>query len=305
MNCMRFLDEKGLTARELEKRARTKTNLNGMERWGYVSIRPDENDRRPKPPRSSWLIRPTTAGKGAQAIWQPLFAVIEDRWKKRFGETEMERLRGSLLGILGRMDLELPNCLPILGYGLRNSVEKKKSKGGHEDASGLPLLSLVSKVLLAFATEFESQAEVSIAITANVLRQVGDEGIRVRDLPQLAGVSKEAIAVAVSYLAKRGYAAVKPEAPGSRTKVLALSAKGREVRKTHLQRLTTVEEGWQARFGADVIDALRRSLEGVVGAGLFQGMEPYPDGWRAWVPRPETLPQYPMVLHRGGYPDGS
>ena len=35
------------------------------------------------------------------------------------------------------------------------------------------------------------------------------------------------------------------------------------------------------------------------------GLEPYPDNWRAQVRRPETLPHYPMVLHRGGYPDGS
>jgi hypothetical protein len=34
-------------------------------------------------------------------------------------------------------------------------------------------------------------------------------------------------------------------------------------------------------------------------------MQPYPDGWRASVRAPATLPQYPMVLHRGGYPDGS
>ena len=38
---------------------------------------------------------------------------------------------------------------------------------------------------------------------------------------------------------------------------------------------------------------------------LFQGLEPYPDNWRASVRRPVTLPYYPMVLHRGGYPDGS
>ena len=33
--------------------------------------------------------------------------------------------------------------------------------------------------------------------------------------------------------------------------------------------------------------------------------EPYPDNWRASVRRPATLPHFPMVLHRGGYPDGS
>ena len=38
---------------------------------------------------------------------------------------------------------------------------------------------------------------------------------------------------------------------------------------------------------------------------LFRGLEPYPDGWRAKVRKPDTLPHYPMVLHRGGFPDGS
>jgi hypothetical protein len=37
----------------------------------------------------------------------------------------------------------------------------------------------------------------------------------------------------------------------------------------------------------------------------MRGLEPYPDGWRAKVRRLEVLPYYPMVLHRGGYPDGS
>ncbi|MGA2826507.1 MAG: hypothetical protein ABSF03_10325 [Streptosporangiaceae bacterium] len=34
-------------------------------------------------------------------------------------------------------------------------------------------------------------------------------------------------------------------------------------------------------------------------------LEPYPGNWRADVRAPRTLPHYPMVLHRGGYPDGS
>jgi len=52
--------------------------------------------------------------------------------------------------------------------------------------------------------------------------------------------------------------------------------------------------------------ALRKSLEPLVGqttahsSPLFQGLEPFPKGWRASVPRPRTLPHYPMVLHRGG-----
>jgi hypothetical protein len=57
-----------------------------------------------------------------------------------------------------------------------------------------------------------------------------------------------------------------------------------------------------------VTAALRTSLEPLAAGQpppLFGGLEPYPDNWRASVRRPDVLPRFPMVLHRGGYPDGS
>jgi hypothetical protein len=72
-----------------------------------------------------------------------------------------------------------------------------------------------------------------------------------------------------------------------------------------------IEERWQARFGKDPIRNLRESLGRLVSSPttqlspLFKGLEPYPDGWRTSVRKPDTLPHYPMVLHRGGFPDGS
>jgi hypothetical protein len=36
---------------------------------------------------------------------------------------------------------------------------------------------------------------------------------------------------------------------------------------------------------------------------IFGGLEPHPDGWRAAVRKPNTLPHYPMVLHcMAGFP---
>ncbi|MGB7741631.1 MAG: hypothetical protein WBL41_02645 [Terracidiphilus sp.] len=50
----------------------------------------------------------------------------------------------------------------------------------------------------------------------------------------------------------------------------------------------------------------RGATPGSVGASpLLQGLHPYPDNWRASLPMPEVLPHFPMVLHRGGFPDGS
>jgi hypothetical protein len=83
--CMRFVGEDGITVAELTRRARTGTNLPGMLRWKYISVEPDPADPRPKP---------------------------------RFGEDTVAGLRDSLQAIAAKLDPALPDCLPILGYGL-------------------------------------------------------------------------------------------------------------------------------------------------------------------------------------------
>jgi hypothetical protein len=39
--CLRFVGDHGITAGELTGRARTGTNLAGMQRWGYITVAPD------------------------------------------------------------------------------------------------------------------------------------------------------------------------------------------------------------------------------------------------------------------------
>jgi hypothetical protein len=63
---------------------------------------------------------------------------------------------------------------------------------------------------------------------------------------------------------------------------------------------------------------LRKAVAGVLDqrAQVSEGLRPYLDGWRArkkYVEQTNAviadptgrLPHYPMVLHRGGWPDGS
>ncbi len=165
-------------------------------------------------------------------------------------------------------------------------------------------------MLLAFAIEFEGESEISLAIGANVLRVLDEQGVRVRDLPQLSGVSKEAISMAMGVLGKKGLV-VEADPAASRVKVARLTGTGVEAQDAYRRLLAKIEERWRERFGEDEIRELRAALEVLVGepgatvSPLFRGLEPYPDGWRASVRRPDVLPHYPMVLHRGGYPDGS
>lgn len=142
-------------------------------------------------------------------------------------------------------------------------------------------------------------------------RVIDDAGVRVRDLQRRAGVSKEAIKMATGILAKRGFIVIDPDPAAARTKLVRPTPRGQAARAAYLQRIGAVEERWRERFGEDNIRKLRESLERLVvdgtsqGSPLFLGLKPNPDGWRASVPKPETLPHFPMVLHRGGYPDGS
>ena len=126
--------------------------------------------------------------------------------------------------------------------------------------------------------------------------------MRVRDLPLLTGVSKESINMAMGILQKKGISVVEPDPAGSRTKLARVTPKGRTAQEAYRRRLSVIEERWQGRFGKDSIRTLQELLEPLA---REPRPEPYPDGWRARVPKPTTLPHYPMVLHRGGFPDGS
>ena len=71
-NCMRYVTGEPITVGDLEARARTGTNLDGMRRWGYITIdgtaRKVHNGR----PGPGAVLRATAAGLRAREIWRPL-----------------------------------------------------------------------------------------------------------------------------------------------------------------------------------------------------------------------------------------
>jgi DNA-binding MarR family transcriptional regulator len=333
-NCMRFVGAEGISVRKLEELARTKTNVHGMHRWGYVAV----DDARG--PRSQWLLRATPNGRRADETWRALLPEMESRWEQRLGAAAAEALRQALRAIASRLEPGLPDCMPILHHGLWSKPEKPPRKIAEVRAGAVPTLpgqaintvprssldktrtsciggsgwngtgvesnslpALLSRILLAFAIDFESESNVSLAICANVLRLSGEEELRVQGLPRLAGISKEAVAMALGFLEKRGYAAVTAASPGARTKALVLTPKGRRAREEYQRLRADIEDRWGKRFSA-AVTRLRNSLEQME-SSLLACLKPYPDGWRASLPPIEVLPEFPMVLHRGGFPDGS
>jgi DNA-binding MarR family transcriptional regulator len=315
-NAMQYIDDDGISVREFHLRAGARKDDTRMllarlsTWWGYVHVEMAPGVAAHGPDS---IVRPTSAGREARRIWRELFATIENRWCERFGTEAIARLRAALENFVDAVGDDLPDYLPILGYGLASGGrEGERGRSASPPARGersrLPLSALLSKVLLTFALAFEEESDVSLAICANVLRVVDDDVVLVRELPRRAGVSKEAIEMGTGYLVRHGYATLEKQAAPSRAKALVLTPEGRRARAEYRRLMVTLEERWVARFGAEPIRELRASLEAVTGSDgtpLLAGLEPPPGGWRAELPRAETLPHFPMVLHRGGFPDGS
>ena len=313
-NFMQFIDGEGVLLSEVEGLARI-TNLSGLKRWGYITVGPAPEEGGTKPPRADLVVRPTRAGRRAQEILRPLAAEIEQRWVQRFGEDQIRGLRGHLASLVDRFDIELPPYLPVVSIHMFAGIERLNGRvpkvPGAGPGSPPDLSVLLAKVLLMFTIDFEAQSNLSLPTSANALRVLDDKGVRVRDLPRLTGVSKQAMAMSVGLLQRLGCVVIEPDPTASRGKVVRLTGKGGKAQDKYRRILSDTEQQWQVRFGEETIAKLRASLGPLVGEGtalhspLFEGLQPYPGGWRASVRGPETLPHYPMVLHRGGYPDGS
>jgi hypothetical protein len=327
-NFLRFVGD-GVTVGALPAaaglpKARVLSNLGGMERWRYVFVGPAPADRPSAEKRDGWgsgralvgdwVVRPTQAGRTTQEIRPALFGEIEKRWDRRFGESAVDGLRCSLQAVVGRLEVDLPEYVPIVA-----STDGMAAGFAPRPRSGAPapshLNAVLAHVLLAYTLDFEDRSELSLALSANFVRVLGDDQTHVRDIPARAGVSKEGTAMALGYLTKNGYAAV--EGSTAATGQARLTAKGRKVQEQLPSVHADVEAAWAERFGAGEIRRLRASLGAVLEHGdLGEGLRPHEDGWRASKPyrartdalleHPrETLPHYPLVLHRGGWPDGS
>jgi DNA-binding MarR family transcriptional regulator len=319
-NFMQFVGGDGVPLHEVDDLARI-TNLAGLQRWGYITLGPHPADG-PPPPRGDWIVRPTRAGRRAQEMWEPLAGIIEDRWRARFGGPAIATMRDALQAPATQLGAGLPRYLPVVKNQMFADIAHLRPRPPAGEGSSADLSVLLSQVLLAFTLDFEHESAVSLAIGANALRVLTAEGVRVRELPYLTGVSKEALSMAAGILTRRSCAVVGPDPAASRGKLIRLTPRGRSAQDEYIRLLDVVEQRWRARFGPGTIDTLRRSLLSVTGQHdggrprLAQGLQPYPDGWRARGPylRPTTavlndpgaaLPHYPMVLHRGGWPDGS
>jgi hypothetical protein len=298
-NGLRFIVDDGVTVDELRSLARAACNLGGLERWGWITVGEVSNKRREgygshRGIKGDTALRPTRAGAYARRAWPRIVAGIEERWRTRFGTDVIDALRAALTEVVVSMPWSPPEVHPSNGF--RTHVVEGDAAGAE-----VPFVALLGQVLTAFTLEEERNAEVSLPLGANVLRVIDADVVRIRDLPALSGVSKEAIAMAMSYLQRRAFASAEPE------RRIRLTASGLDALDGYRSRASQTNRD-DLRAALEAIVAQRDSLaEGLVPPeGCWRGLPPYLAQTKRLLADPtKTLPWQPMVLHRGGWPDGS
>jgi DNA-binding MarR family transcriptional regulator len=314
-NLLRFVVE-GITVREFVAavglpKSQGLSRLGGVERWRYVSVGPGSGEKRAgygsaRGTKDDWLVRFTPAGLRAAEIWPTLPAEIEARWRKRFAAGEVDALVEALRAVDERIDTRLPEFLPVVSstHAMALELPTVETRRASRDLS---LVTLLAHALLEYTVDFEERSALSLPLSANVFRVLDETGVPVRELPALTGVSKEAVEVSLTSLEKTDDVVLEGAPASKRT--IRLTPAGAELLEEQRRLHVRLEKRWDA--------GLRGSLERILShPDLSAGLQPYPGGWRASTPYVQQteaviadprghLPQYPMVLHRGGWPDGS
>ena len=316
-NFIRFIEDGGTPVHELQALAclsepTIKSRLHHLEWWRYLTFAPHPDETRAKPRYRDLLVHLTPGGERSRDEWKPLNALVDKRWRTRFGKDTADALRASLAAIVSAGDERWPDYLPVADYpdGMRATlvVPDEAPPRRRTAVDKLDLSALLSRALLALTLDYESRSDVSLTISADVLRVIGSSGTSMRDLPARGGVAKEGVTVAVKFLTKKGLVTVATD----KTKTVRLTAAGEDALDEYRSGMARIEKSWSKTFGAGTVRTLLKSLERL---DLAKGIDPKPGMWRTVKPYAAqteaiqrdaraALPHHPMILHRGGYPDG-
>ncbi len=284
LNMLRFLaagpvSVRTLAAHGLTGEAHATAGLGCLERWGVIVLQPG---KRPgfgsgRGIRADWPVRLTASGETAVKIWPGLIQEIDRRWSKRFGE-DAAKLHRSLQAIEQQLDLELPQGLPVALLKLPRFGPRKSPV-----EEGLPLPVLLSRVLLAFALDFERESQAPISLSANAIRILGDEPVPEAEIPKRTGCSDETAGLGWQH---KPYIVVERDPARGRGKFVRLSERGIKAQEEYYSLTREIENTWKKRFRSAVKE-LGESLTSVLKSGeLSDGLKPPPGTTRAGAQTP-------------------
>ena len=247
-NVLQHLNEEWVDQRDLPRLARLSKRalppvLKPLERSGHIAV-------------ESKRIRLTPLGRAASESWRRLLADAELGWRRRFGAAHITSLRRALEHLVSKFDLLHPDFPTQYGpadpriNGGPGQDWKPVPRAAVMTSTRQPLTSLLSQALVEVTMEYDGRAG-PLQFAANVLRFVPDKGIAVSELPDTYWLPT---------MIRHKF--VRPSAD---EQTVRLTAGSKKLRDAYLQTLVVIEDGWRGRYGKEVVDELRSTLDAIVG----------------------------------------
>jgi DNA-binding MarR family transcriptional regulator len=98
----------------------------------------------------------------------------------------------------------------------------------------------------------------------HVFRFLHQGPIRLSDMAERTGLTKQAIGEHIDFLESRGYVTRQPDPADGRAKLVVATERGEAAMAAARQVFADVERRWARRLGAERIRALRETLEDIV-----------------------------------------
>lgn len=121
-------------------------------------------------------------------------------------------------------------------------------------------------IFIHFRAELEAAGYGDVRPTHGcVFRFVHENGMRLTDLANVAGMTKQSIGEIVDDLEARGYVERIPDPADKRAKLIRLTEKGEQAQRVGYGLFAKIEQRWAERYGTDRIAQLRETLEEIAG----------------------------------------
>jgi DNA-binding MarR family transcriptional regulator len=145
-----------------------------------------------------------------------------------------------------------------------------------------PLQALVAEVNQSLVADgFSDLRPAHSAVFVNL----GSEGVRISELAERAGMTKQSMGALISYLEKRGYVSVGADPTDGRAKVVRRTQKGTASHEPARRIIARVQEKWSRLLDPGEMDELMRLLRKLndrlideQGSRPFAGQDTRPSG---------------------------
>lgn len=130
------------------------------------------------------------------------------------------------------------------------------------------VMALLGEALDAFRRELSARGEVPEGLRSSQVRLLSltpTEGMRVTDLAERVGMTKQALGEFADVLEARGLLETVRDPADRRVRILRPTARGRRAVRAAERQIAALEQEWRARLGPEAWDRLRSLLQEAAG----------------------------------------